>query len=134
MQSGEGKEFVGGGGNIAIATAPPPSFFVYCIVNIKQFMEFLYVIFSACVRFRFLDVETNTGRRRYVPAVGKILCSEVRGLAGILSDLTVASSRYHNLLCSETLWYQICITTHSCWFPDLVTVLLPALFEFGCSC
>ena len=27
--------FVAGGGNIAIATALPPSSFVYCIVNIK---------------------------------------------------------------------------------------------------
>ena len=27
--------FVGGGGNIAIATALPPSSLVYCIVNIK---------------------------------------------------------------------------------------------------
>ena len=27
--------FVGGGSNIAIATALPPSSFVYCIVNIK---------------------------------------------------------------------------------------------------
>ena len=27
--------FVGGGGNIAIATALPPSSFVHCIVNIK---------------------------------------------------------------------------------------------------
>ena len=27
--------FVGGGGNIAIVTALPPSSFVYCIVNIK---------------------------------------------------------------------------------------------------
>ena len=27
--------FVGGGGNIAITTALPPSSFVYCIVNIK---------------------------------------------------------------------------------------------------
>ena len=27
--------FVGGGGNIAIATALTPSSFVYCIVNIK---------------------------------------------------------------------------------------------------
>ena len=27
--------FVGDGGNIVIATTLPPSFFVYCIVNIK---------------------------------------------------------------------------------------------------
>ena len=38
-----------------------------------------------------------------VPAVCRILCSNVRGLAGNLSDLTVASSRHAILLCSETL-------------------------------
>ena len=30
--------FVGGGGNIVIATALPQLTFVYCIVNIEQFM------------------------------------------------------------------------------------------------
>ena len=84
--------FVGGGGNNDIATAPPPSF-VYCIINIKQFMDFLYLIFYACLRLRFLDVENNPGPRRPVPAVCRILCSNVRGLAGNLSDLTVASSQ-----------------------------------------
>ena len=86
--------FIGGGCNIAIATALPPSSFVYCIVNIKQFMEFLYLIFSACLRLRFLDVETNPCSLRPDPAVCSILCSNVRGLAGNLSDLTVASSQY----------------------------------------
>ena len=32
---GRVRGFVGGGGNIAIATALPPSSYVYCIVNIK---------------------------------------------------------------------------------------------------
>ena len=32
---GQGMGFVGGGGNIAIATALPPSSFVHRIVNIK---------------------------------------------------------------------------------------------------
>ena len=48
--------FVGGGGNIAIATDLPPSSVQYCIVNIKSFMEFIYLIFYACLRLRFLDV------------------------------------------------------------------------------
>ena len=63
-------------------------------------MDFLYLI---CLRLRFLDVETNPGPRRPVPTVCRLLCSNVRGLAGNLSDLTVASSRYDVLLCSETL-------------------------------
>ena len=92
--------FVGGGSNIAIAAALPPSSFVYCIENIKYFMDFLYLIFYCCLRLRFLDVETNPGLRRPVPAVSRILCSNAQGLAGNLSDLTVASSQYDVLLCS----------------------------------
>ena len=75
---------------------------VYGIVNIKWFMDFL-LIFYDCLRLWFLDVETNPGPRRPVPAVCRILCSNVRGLAGNLTDLTVASSQYDILLCSETL-------------------------------
>ena len=55
------------------------------------------------IGFRFLDVETNSGPRCPVPASRTILCSNVRGLAGNLSDLTVAPSQYDILLCSETL-------------------------------
>ena len=47
-------------------------------------------------------MKTNPGLRHPVLAVCRILCSNVRGLAGNLSDLTVASSRYDILLCSET--------------------------------
>ena len=66
-------------------------------------MDFLYLIFYGCLRLRFLDVERNHGPRRPVPAVCRILCSNVRGLAGNLSDLTVASSQYDILLGSEIL-------------------------------
>ena len=66
-------------------------------------MEFIYHVFYACLRLRFLDVETNPGLRRPVPVVCRILCSNVRGLAGNPSDLTVASSQYDILFCSETL-------------------------------
>ena len=66
-------------------------------------MEFIYLIFYACLRLQFLNVETNPGPRRPVPAVCRILCSNVRGRAGDLSDLTVASSQYDILFCSETL-------------------------------
>ena len=48
-------------------------------------------------------METNPGPRRPVPVVCKILCSNVRALVRNLSDLTVASSQYDILLCSETL-------------------------------
>ena len=66
-------------------------------------MEFLYLIFYTCLRLRLLDVETNPGPPHPVPTVCRILCSNVRGLAFNLSDLTVASSQYDILLCSETL-------------------------------
>ena len=66
-------------------------------------MDFHFLIFYCCLRLRFLDVETNPGPRRPAPAVCRILCSNVRGLARNLSDLTVASSQYDILLCSETL-------------------------------
>ena len=45
----------------------------------------------------------TAGPRRPVSAVCRILSSNVRGLAGNLSDLAVASSQYDILLCSETL-------------------------------
>ena len=91
--------FVGGVGNVAIATALPSSSFLYCIVNMKYFMDFLYLIFYACLRLRFLDVETNPGPKHPVPAVCRILCSNVRGLAGNLSDLTV-----HGFV---SVWYTV---------------------------
>ena len=66
-------------------------------------MNFLDFIFYGCLRLRFLDVETNPGQRRSVPDICRILCSNVRGLAGNLSDLTMSLSQYDILLCSETL-------------------------------
>ena len=66
-------------------------------------MYFLDLIFYACPRLQFLDVETSPGTRRHVSPVCRILCSNVRGLAWNLSDLTVASSQYDILLCSDTL-------------------------------
>ena len=50
-----------------------------------------------------MDMETNPFSRRSVPAGCRILCSNVRGLAGKLSDLTVVSYPYDVLFCSETL-------------------------------
>ena len=99
---------------------PYPHNSVDCIVNIKQFTKFQYRIFYACLRLRFLDVETNPGPRRPVPAVRRLLCSNLLGPAGNLSDLTVASSRYD--CCALRLWSQICKTCRSFSFPDLVAL------------
>ena len=48
-------------------------------------------------------METNPGQRRPVPDVCRILRSNVRGLVGNLSDLTMASSQYDILFYSEGL-------------------------------
>ena len=79
-------------------------------------MEFIYIIFYGWLRLRFLDVETNPGPRRPVPDICRILCSNVRGLAGNLSDLTVASSQYDILYCSETFctMRHVCLRYASC--------------------
>ena len=95
--------FVGGGGIIAISTALPPSF---CVLYCKHLIVYGFHIsyfFYACLRLRFLDMETNPGPRWPVPTVCRLLCSNVQCLAGNLSDLTVASSQYDIVLCSETL-------------------------------
>ena len=53
--------------------------------------------------FGFWMWRQTLATRRPVPVVGRILCSNAQGLAGNLSALTVVSSRYDILLCSETL-------------------------------
>ena len=65
-------------------------------------MDFLYFRFYACLRLRFLDVETNPGLRRPVHAVCRILCSNVRAWPGTLVTCW-SSSQYDIMLCSEIL-------------------------------
>ena len=57
-------------------------------------MNFLYLIFYACLRLRFRDVETNLGLRRPVLTVCRLLCNNERGLAGNISDLTLTLDVY----------------------------------------
>ena len=64
-------------------------------------------------------METNPGLRRPVPVVCRILCSNMRRLAGNLNDLTVAPSQYDRLL-TLRLWSQMRVKYRSCWFPDSV--------------
>ena len=86
-------------------------------------MDFLYLIFCACLSLRFLDVETNPGPRCPVPAVCRILCSNVRGLAGNLSDLTVAPSQCDILLCSKILVSDM---------RDVSEILVPGFGRLSC--
>ena len=74
----------------------------------KQFRAFLYLTIYACLRLWFLDMDTNPGLQHPVPTICRILCSNVRGMDGNLSDPTVASSRYDMLLCSDTLVSDMC--------------------------
>ena len=112
---------VGGGGNIAISTALPPSFCVLCCKHLLVYGIHISYFFYACLRLRFPDVETNPGPQRPVSTVCRLLCSNVQGLAGNLSDLTVGSPQYDILLCSETL---VSDSHHvsEFWFPDLVAL------------
>ena len=74
-------------------------------------------------------METNPVPRRPVPDVCRIRGINVRGLAGNLGDLTVASSQYHILFFLRH-WSQLCVTCRSCQFPD--SVALP--FRAGARC
>ena len=93
--------FVGGGGNIEITTALHTSF---CILYCKHQMVYgISISYFLCLPEASVpDVETNLSPRRSDPTDCRQLCSNVRGLAGNLSDLTVASSRCDIRLCSET--------------------------------
>ena len=71
-------------------------------------MGLIYLIFYVCPRLPFLDVRTNMVPRLPVPAVCRILCSNVQGLFGNVSDLTVASFQYDILLLSEILVSDMC--------------------------
>ena len=75
---GRVKDFVGGGGKIAIATALPTSTFLYCI---HQTFYVIFFFFIVAITVWFLDVETNPGPQRPVPDVCRIVRSNVRGLA-----------------------------------------------------
>ena len=81
-------------------------------------------IFYACLRLRFLDVETNPIPRRPVSAVCRILYSNVWGLSRNLSDLTVL--RFGTISsCALILWSQIWVSLasrgRSCWFQYFVS-------------
>ena len=111
--------FVGGSGNIAIATALSTIIFLNCIVNIRQSMELIHLY--ARLRPRFLNVEINPGPWSPVPAVCIILCSNVRSLARNLSDLTVASSLWH-AVGLRLFGLRYAIKCRSYLFPDLVSL------------
>ena len=66
-------------------------------------MGIIHLLFHACLRIRFRDVETNPGPQSPVFTVCRKLCSNVWGFFRNLSDLTVASPQFDILLYSKTL-------------------------------
>ena len=66
-------------------------------------MFFYILFFMLAWNFGFRMWRLTRAPRRPVPGACRILCSNVRGLSKNLSDVTVASSQYDLLFCSETL-------------------------------
>ena len=64
-------------------------------------MDFLYLIFYVCRRLQFLDVTLASGVLFLISAeYSAEMCGD---WPGTLVNLTMASSQYDILLCSETL-------------------------------
>ena len=91
------------GGNIAISTALPPSFYVLCCKHLAVYGIRISDFFYACLRLQFPNANPGRGGLFRLSAdYSVVMCSNVP-LAGNLSDLTVVSSQYDILFCSETL-------------------------------
>ena len=91
--------FVGGDCNIDIATALPP--IIACVLYCQH-----QIVYGFCLsHFLWLpDASVSGYGDKLWPAASCTRCLQnVWGLAGNLIDLTVASSQYDILLCSETL-------------------------------
>ena len=71
---------------------------------------------------RFLDFETNQVQRRSVPAVCRILRSNVWSLSGNLSDMTVLRLSMIYILLHYGLLLWIYVTYRRCWFQDLIAM------------
>ena len=84
-------------------------------------MHFSYLIFVACLRLRFLDVETNPGSR-----VLFLLSAEYSTVVcGAWPGTFVTWSWLHLSMiycCALRLWSQICVTCRSYWLPDSVAL------------
>ena len=94
--------FAGGGSNTSIGSALPPSF---CVLYWKhQIVYWISIYYFLCLPEALVSgCGDNHGPWRPVPSVCRLHYCNVLGLAGNLSNLTEASSRYDILLCSETL-------------------------------
>ena len=112
--------FVGGVGNIAISTSLPPSFCALCCKHLIVYgihISFFY----ACLRLRFLDVETNPGRGGLFPLSADYSVVICGAWPGNLVDWPWR--RLSKIYCCiQRLWSLICVTCRSCWFPDLVAL------------
>ena len=84
-------------------TSQLPTLIIFCVLYCEhQIMYGISLSYFLC--FPEASVSgSKPGPLRPVAAVCRILCSNVRGLAGNLSDPIVYSSKYAILLCSKTL-------------------------------
>ena len=84
-------------------------------------MDFLYLIFYGCLRIQFLDVETNPGSCRPVPAV----CAAGMCGAWLGTLVTWPWLRLGMIYCCALRpWSQICGMCRRNWFPFGRPVLL----------
>ena len=82
--------------------------FLYCIFKIRTIYAWVLSIGSSTRVWGFGSGYGNDlGQRRPVPDVCRILCDNVPGLSGNINGLTVPSSLYDILLCSEILVTEI---------------------------
>ena len=106
--------FVGGGGNIALSTAPPPSFRALCCKHLIVYGIHISYVFDACLRLRFPDVETNLARGGLFP------------LSADYSVVMCGAWPWRRLCmtycCAQRFLSLMCVTCLSCWFPDLVAL------------
>ena len=65
-------------------------------------MASIYLLFFACLRPRFPDVEVNPGPVARPPASCRVLYSNINGLHGNLRELAVAASSSDIVFCAET--------------------------------
>ena len=98
--SGKGYMFCWWWGHIVYRNCPTP--IIMCLYCIHHIVHGITISYFLCLPEASVSgCGENPGTA--VPTVCRLLCSNAQGLAVNLIDLTVASSRYDILLCSETL-------------------------------
>ena len=91
---------------------------VYCIVNIKQFMDFFFVP-AWGIGFWMWGLTPSRGVRSLISTeYYVVMCGPWPGTLVTWPWLRLSMIYYWAL----RLWSQICVTCCSCWFPDLAAL------------